>query len=189
MLYDVEAYADLWREPYRAILDDKALVDAGKATRTEHLDAHLSVFDAPRELDPMACYATSRGDRLLLRIPAEDGRRYRFWYRTYTWFDIVSRPTTPRHDLSALAEALDGEEPSEEGRWTFNEWDGLSFAAPDGRLATSALPPEQVVAQVKEALLRGDQESMSSKFRGPKKRLPSRLMVTTPMRDQRDGLR
>jgi hypothetical protein len=109
---------------------------------------------------------TVAGDmlRVLMIVPHGSGHLYLLHERVESWFELVSRPPLPRHDLAPLATRLDDlESPESDPRWRAGSAlepvpecffglpaEGRFGAFGDGQLCVSRLPPRLVVAAVRE---------------------------------------
>lgn len=108
---EVEPYRELWFPPlerWRADLDE-----LGRASRDDlvHLDctmwsATAGSFAANEGPGRHALFGSTPHDRVLIALPGAEGTRYRFVINTYSWFELVTRATLPRPDLTRLAAAL-----------------------------------------------------------------------------------
>lgn len=155
LLRHPERMEGLWRRPYDRVVREVDAIDRGRARVEERPRAHLSVAHAPRELTSRAFLARSRGDRMLQAVRVDGGFMYRFRYRPYLGYRIVSRPTTPVHEMGALARALNREWPREGERWRARGWWTRELRLTASRVGRSRLPktePEVAVAAIERAL-------------------------------------
>lgn len=100
------------------------------------------------------------------------GSTYELYYREYLWYDIVSRPRTPKHRLIHAAERLNElESPETCGSWGVTKWSpALRFVASGPRAARkvkyneplgySSLSVETVERIIREELQRLDREAL-----------------------------
>ncbi|MEL6716476.1 MAG: DUF6687 family protein, partial [Planctomycetota bacterium] len=114
LLADDAAHAELWRgdlQQHRAdvraleaaALDDLVYLDFGVWTARPDSGA---LFDPGRH----AFLGDGRLDRALLVGPTSEGTTARLVLGTRSFFDVVSRPASPRPDLDALTRALNAAE-------------------------------------------------------------------------------
>ena len=115
---------------------------------------------------------TARGHRILETFREPDGSTYELYYREYLWYDIVSRPRTPKHGLIHAAERLNElESPQTGGSWGVTKWSpALRFVASGPRAARkvkynealgySSLPLATVERIIREELQILDNQSL-----------------------------
>lgn len=159
LLRHPERMEGLWRRPYDKLAAEVDLIERGHARVEERPRAHLSVLHGPRELSSRAFIARARGDRMLQAVGVGGGFMYRFRYRPYLKYRIVSRPTTPVHDVGALARELNRTWPTRGERWRTRGWWNreLRLTAPrEGRSRLPRTEPEVAVEAVEAALARMD---------------------------------
>jgi hypothetical protein len=159
LLRHPERMEDLWRRPYDRVVGEIDEVARGMARVDERPAASLSVLHAPREFTSRAFLARSRGDRLLQAVGVDGGFMYRFRYRPYLGYRIVSRATTPVHDMSVLARELNRQWPTEGERWKARGWWNRELRLTASRVGRSRLPrtePDVAVAAFEETLARLD---------------------------------
>ncbi|MEL6428800.1 MAG: DUF6687 family protein [Planctomycetota bacterium] len=156
MLQDESAHAELWRtdlEQHRAdaraleaaAFDDLVYLDFGVWTARPDSAA---LFDPGRH----AFLGDGRLDRALLVGPTPEGTTARFVLGTRSFFDVVSRPASPRPDLDALTRALDAAEEAAGGAPDGCAWraHGQHTPSPELWFGTEGLPlfPERAGAHL-----------------------------------------
>ena len=122
LLAHPERMEELWRRPYDELRGQLDLFATGRAQVAERGRVHLSLVRAPRLLSTRAVVARAAGDRLVQAAEFDGGFMYRFRYRPYLGYRIVSRPTTPAHDLAELAERLNAAWPTPGETWRPRGW-------------------------------------------------------------------
>ena len=147
----VDRFEADWREEVAAIQSDRELLTRGAATVEEFPEVDLAVVRAPRPLHPAARNTATERLRILT---ITGGSLYEFAYRAETWAAFASRPVAPRIDLEPLLPALQAMDSA--GAW---RWDGLARRTPSlhcadaaGRPAPSAIPPDRLLALLREYL-------------------------------------
>ena len=152
LLADPERFGMLWRRDWEMIEADMALLDAGDATLAEDDATDVAVVRTPRPLHPMAVHPRTRRMRVLTVLP--DGT-LSLAHRYETWVDYVSRPLSPRIDLTPLAARLQELE-ERPGRWLF---EGVEVITPrlflshgTGGPAPSSISPERLLAELARTL-------------------------------------
>jgi hypothetical protein len=172
LLYDTGRYRELWEEEYRRLEEEIKRINSGRVSVREHVEERLSVITTPEPLSHYGRDLAAHGQRMLEIIPTGSGARYVGHYRFYLWYDIVSRPTSPKHDLAGTAERLNRLEPGLSGGWAVTGW--TPFLYFDGERSRSsirghyrdscgesALPPRVVEEAVCEEFCRLDRDVSS----------------------------
>ena len=99
-----EAGSEFDTELSRVLADANSLADCGPQAVRMTPSLGLSVVDCPKELHYYALFSVTRGaDTMLACYP---GQRYELEHKYTGFVNVVSRPTVPRIDLTALAAAL-----------------------------------------------------------------------------------
>lgn len=130
-------YRPLWEEDYRKLLEKTSRVQRGCVDIREWPAEHLSVISTRFPLDHFTRNIAARGHRILETVREREGSTYELYYREFLWYDIVSRPRTPKHLLFQAAERLNDLESSETcGSWGVTRWSpALRFVASGPRAA------------------------------------------------------
>jgi hypothetical protein len=172
LLYEPERYRRLWEEEYRKLLAKISRLQSGCVEVREWPAEHLSVISTGVPLDHFTRNIAARGHRILETVREPDGSTYELYYREYLWYEIVSRPRTPKHRLIHAAERLNElESPETCGSWGVTKWSpALRFVASGPRAARkvkyneplgySSLPVATVERIIREELQILDNESL-----------------------------
>lgn len=155
LLRHPERLEELWRRPFLEVKAQVDLIDRGKARVEERAGSHLSVVRAPRQLLGRAVVARTRGDRLLQAVELDTGFLYQFRYRPYLGYRIVSRATTPVHEMDALARELNSRWPTDGETWKARGWWNRELrltAKRVGRVRLAKTPPEEAVPIFEDAM-------------------------------------
>lgn len=172
LLYEPERYRHLWEEEYRKLLEKISRLQSGSVEVHEWPAEHLSVISTGVPLDHFTRNIAARGHRILETLREPDGSTYELYYREFLWYDIVSRPRTPKHRLIHAAERLNElESPETCGSWGVTKWSpALRFVASGPRgarkvkynepLGYSSLSVETVERIIREELQRLDREAL-----------------------------
>jgi hypothetical protein len=175
VLYEPDRYRSLWEEDYRKLLEKISLLQRGFVEVREWPAERLSVISTRFPLNHFIRNVACNGHRILETSEASDGRTFELHYREYLWYDIVSRPRSPKHLLVRAAEELnDMESTSSAGWWGVTRWTpALRFVASPPRaslavkrnepLGYSSLPVETVETVVRRELRRLDEEVLSTR--------------------------
>ena len=170
LLYEPDRYRSLWEEDYRKFLEKISLLQRGFVAVREWPAERLSVISTKFALNHFTRNIACKGHRILETSEGSEGRTYELHYREFLWYDIVSRPHSPKHLLLRAAEELNGmESRSASGRWGVTKWTpalGFVASAPRGSLAVkrneplgySSLPVETVERIIRRELRRLDDE-------------------------------
>lgn len=154
LLAHPERMEELWRRPYDELTGQLALFSSGRARVFEADRVHLSFVRAPRLLASRAVVARAKGDRLVEAAEVEGGFMYRFRYRPYLGYRIVSRRTTPAHELEELAGHLNAKWPTKGETWRPRGWwdRELRLEAPRvGRQRLAKTEPDEALLVFEEA--------------------------------------
>jgi hypothetical protein len=164
LLYEPERYRPLWEEDYRKLLEKISLLKRGFVEVREWPIEQLSVISTKFPLNHFTRNIACRGHRILETSEGSEGATYELHYREFLWYDIVSRPRTPKHLLIRAAEQLnDLESPGTCGWWGVTKWTpALRFVASGPRAALnvkyneplgySSLPIETVERVIRREL-------------------------------------
>jgi hypothetical protein len=165
VIRNTDKYEELWRDHWQRIetaLDSFAI---GASTVAEFSDVDLSLvslareifgpngFDVARDAAPFTAFSKrAKGTLFLITTPLNGGWAYRIDYPYYSWAETVVRPAVERRDLTLLLERLNELETSEVGKWQADSSELASAAKfqGDGSLQSSALPPDEVVSQIRQ---------------------------------------
>jgi uncharacterized protein DUF6687 len=137
LLCEPQRYRSLWEEDYRKLLEKTSRVQRGSVEVREWPAEHLSLISTRFPLDHFTRNIAARGHRILETVREREGSTYELYYREFLWYDIVSRPRTPKHLLFQAAERLNDLESSETcGSWGVTRWSpALRFVASGPRAA------------------------------------------------------
>lgn len=139
LLYEPERYRCLWEEDYRKLTEQIASAQRGSVDVRERPSESLSVITTETPLDHFTRNAVCRGHRILETSKTTEGPTYELHYREMLWYDIVSRPRTPKHLLLRAAEELNDAETRGCGWWGITRW------TPALRFVASAPRPSLIV--------------------------------------------
>jgi hypothetical protein len=168
LLYELERYRDLWEEEYRKLLEKISKLESGAVEVREWPVERLSVISSGFSLDHFTRNIAAAGHRILETVRGSQGTTYELYYREFLWYDIISRPRTPKHRLLRAAERLNELESSQTpGSWGVTKWSpALRFVASGPRAARkvkcdeplgySSLSLETVESIIREELQRLD---------------------------------
>jgi hypothetical protein len=168
LLYQLERYRDLWGEEYRKLLEKISKLESGAVEVREWPVERLSVISSGFSLDHFTRNIAAAGHRILETVRGSQGATYELYYREFLWYDIISRPRTPKHRLLRAAERLNElESPETAGSWGVTKWSpALRFVASGPRAARkvqcdeplgySSLSLETVESIIREELQRLD---------------------------------
>ena len=158
-------YEELWREQWRLIETALESFAKGSSQAEEFTDVDLSVITLARDIfgsngfnparDAIPFTAISRqahGTLFLIATQLNGGWAYRLDYPYYSWAETVVRPAVRRRDLTLLLERLNELETGSKGKWEADSSELASAAKfqGDDRLQSSALPPDEVVSQIRQ---------------------------------------
>jgi len=162
-------YESLWREEWDRIAKALDSFVKGASRVIEDDEAKVSLVTlAPEIFSPAGFKPTrhgapftaisknARGEIFLIATPLEGGWAYRVDYPYYSWAETIVRPTIKRRDLSVLINELNQIENSSAGSWRLDSSELASaakFSGPDGKLAASALQPDDVAGELRKFLL------------------------------------
>jgi hypothetical protein len=170
LLYEPNRYRSLWDEDYRKLLEKISFLQRGFVEVREWSAERLSVVSTKFPLNHFTRNIACKGHRILETSEGREGRTYELHYREFLWYDIVSRPHSPKHILLRAAEELNEmESRSACGWWGVTKWTpALRFVAsrPRGSLAVkrneplghSSLPVEVAERIIRRELRRLDDE-------------------------------
>jgi hypothetical protein len=170
LLYEPDRYRRLWEEDYRELLEKISLLQRGFVEVHEWPAERLSVIHTKFPLNHFTRNIACRGHRILETSEGSEGQTYDLHYREFLWYEIVSRPHSPKHLLLRAAEELnDMESRSASGWWGVTKWTpALRFVASPPRaslavkrnepLGYSSLPVETVERILRRELRRLDDE-------------------------------
>ncbi len=160
-------FEKFWRQPWQQIANALESFASGKSSVRNFASPQLSLvniaddlfgpagFDPSRHAVPFTAIShNAKANLFLIAIPYQKGWAYRLDYPYYSWAETVTRPRIKRRDWSALAARLNQLE-TNAGSWTLDSSElssAAKFSASDGKLAASALLPDQVAKEVCEAL-------------------------------------
>jgi hypothetical protein len=169
VITDTNAFEELWRESWMRI---EAALDSfakGESRVEEDSRTKLSVvtlapevfgangFDPHLHAAPFTAISHhASGELFLIATPFSDGWAYRIDYPYYSWAETVVRPRVARRDFSELIKQLNEGEQGTSGRWQIDSSElasAIKFRDDTGKLASSKLTPEAVVADLRGALL------------------------------------
>jgi hypothetical protein len=168
LLHEPERYRSLWEEDYRKLLEKISLLQRGFVEVREWPAERLSVFSTQSPLNHFLRNIACKGHRILETSEGSEGRTYELHYRELLWYDIVSRPRSPKHLLLRAAEELNEmESRGAGGWWGVTKWTpALRFVASPPRaslavkrnepLGYSSLPVETVGRIIRRELRRLD---------------------------------
>ena len=161
-------YENLWRGPWRQIETSINSFERGASTVQEFSDAKLSLitvapdifgptgFDPARHAAPFTAVSRyAKGQLFLIAIPFQNGWAYRIDYPYYSWAETVVRPRIERRNFASLLPRLNELESGGAGEWspdTSELSSAVKFTGADGKLAASALQPDQVAAVIRKEL-------------------------------------
>ncbi len=150
LLRDPDRHRRLWEPMWRAVKDDMALLEDGRATIDEVPGIDLAVVRAPRPLSAYAIHPRISAMRVLTATP--DGM-LSMHHRYETWVRYVSRPLPPRRELSPFADRLTALE-TRSGVWRFEGVEHpqarLRLVDDAGRPAPSGLSAERLIHELVE---------------------------------------
>jgi hypothetical protein len=160
-------YEPLWREGWAWIERTLESFARGDSRVYEDEASRLSVvtlardlygpggFDPGRQPAPYTAVAHhARGELFLVATPLNDGWGYRIDYPYYSWAETRTRPRVARRNLSGLVGRLNVLERGR-GVWKADRSELTSaakFFDRDGAPAASRLEPDEVAAELHEAL-------------------------------------
>jgi hypothetical protein len=161
-------YENLWRGPWQQIETSINSFERGASTVQEFSDAKLSLitvardifgpsgFDPARHAAPFTAISRyAKGHLFLVAIPYQNGWAYRIDYPYYSWAETVVRPRIERRNFASLLPRLNELESGGAGEWspdTSELSSAVKFIGADGKLAASALQPDQVAAVIRREL-------------------------------------
>ena len=155
-------YESLWRGPWQQIETSIDSFERGASTVREFSDTKLSLitvardifgptgFDPARHAAPFTAISRyAKGHLFLIAIPFQNGWAYRIDYPYYSWAETIVRPRIERRNFASLLPRLNELESGGAGEWspdTSELSSAVKFTGADGKLAASALQPDQVAA-------------------------------------------
>jgi hypothetical protein len=161
-------YENLWRGPWQQIETSIDSFERGVSTVQEVSDAKLSLITVAREVfgpsgfDPArhaapftAISRYAKGHLFLIAIPFQNGWAYRIDYPYYSWAETVVRPRIERRNFASLLPGLNELESGSSGKWSLDTSElssAVKFTGADGKLAASALQPDQVAVVIRREL-------------------------------------
>jgi hypothetical protein len=168
VLTRTDDYEPLWREGWDRIERALESFARGDSRVAEDAESRLSVvtlapglygeggFDPARHAAPFTALAHhARGDVFLVATPLAGGWSYRIDHPYHSWAVTTRRPRVERRDLSALVERLNELEGSGAAGWKTDRGELTSvvkFLGEDGLQAASRLRPDEVAAELRQAL-------------------------------------
>lgn len=134
LLYDTRRYKNLWEEAYAGIIELAQIINNGRVTIFEWPEERMSTIVSPVRLDHYSRNMFSNGQRILEANPTNEGTMYRLHYREYLWYDVITRPSSPKHSLHKIAERLNELEPNgTPGTWAVStKWTPALLFVSDG---------------------------------------------------------
>ena len=163
-------YEPLWREPWARIAAALDSFAKGTSRVGEDNEAKLSVvmlapeifspsgFKPTRQTAPFTAISHyAHGQVFLIATPMSEGWTYRIDYPYYSWAETLVRPKIERRDLASFIAELNEAEQSALGRWRLDSSELASaakFSDNAGKLAVSALQPDQVTSTLRSVLLK-----------------------------------
>ena len=158
-------YENLWRGPWQQIETSIDSFERGASTVQEFSDAKLSLitvargifgptgFDPARHAAPFTAISRyAKGQLFLIAIPFQHGWAYRIDYPYYSWAETIVRPRIERRNFASLLPRLNELESGGAGEWGLDTSElssAVKFTGADGKLAPSALQPDQVAAVIR----------------------------------------
>ena len=162
-------YEALWREGWSRIERTLESFAGGRSRVVEDAESRLSVitlapdlygpggFDPARHVSPYTAVAHhARGAVFLVATPRAGGWDYRIDYPYYSWAVTYARPRVARRNLSGLVGRLNVLERGR-GTWKADRSEltsAVRFLGANGLPAASCLEPEEVAAELRDALNR-----------------------------------
>jgi len=163
-------YEALWRDAWDRIAAALDSFAKGASRVVEDTQTKLSIVTLAREIFSPSGFKPTRhsapftaisnqasGEVFLIATPLRDGWAYRVDYPYYSWAETVVRPKIQRRNFSPLVAELNELEKSAPARWRLDSAELASaakFSDRDGQLAASSLQPDEVAAQLANALLK-----------------------------------
>lgn len=167
VLTQTDEYEPLWREGWDWIAHTLESFASGRSRVVEDVASKLSLvtlardfygpggFDPARHGTPFTALAhNARGEVILVATPYGDGWAYRIDYAYYSWAETCTRPRVARRNLSGLVGRLNVLERGR-GVWKFDRSEltsAVKFFDHRGTTAASQLEPDEVAAELREAL-------------------------------------
>ena len=167
VLTRTDEYEPLWRDGWAWIERTLDSFAGGRSRVVEDAESKLSVvtladdfygpggFDPARHAAPYTALAhNARGDVLLVATPHADGWAYRIDYAYHSWAETCTRPRVARRNLSGLTGRLNVLEHGR-GTWKADRSEltsAVKFLNQNGAPAASRLRPDEVAAELREAL-------------------------------------
>jgi hypothetical protein len=169
------AHVEPWEERMKAILRDIERVDQQDGVTINQepaLDFAVVLSNHPHTRLGLN-HAAGSCHRVLLAQQDGSGTRCRFLYRVESWFDLGTRAVSPRISLDRLVCTLNERETNKHDKacWWVNSLDQpvaqMGFSNPDlagdgfsqdmspGDFPASAIPLEEIVALLRQALANG----------------------------------
>ncbi|MBV9926449.1 MAG: hypothetical protein JOZ96_15630 [Acidobacteria bacterium] len=160
-------YEALWREGWAWIERTLESFAGGRSRVSEDAEHKLSVvtlaeefygpggFDPARHGAPYTALAHhTRGEVILVATPYAGGWAYRIDYAYYSWAETYARPRVARRNLAGLLGRLNVVERGR-GVWKADRSEltsAVKFFGQDNAPAASQLEPDEVAAELREAL-------------------------------------
>jgi hypothetical protein len=168
ILTRTDDYEYLWRGAWDRIAAALESFECGFSKVAEFPDAHLSLvtlapeifspsgFNPTRHAAPYTAISQyARGQLFLITTPLNGGWVYRIDYPYYSWAETLVRPRIERRDFSRVLEELNQFESGNDGVWKLDNSEmtsAVKFIGSDGKLAASALPPDEVARLFRTAV-------------------------------------
>ena len=160
-------YEPLWREGWSWIERTLESFARGRSRVSEDAGSKISVvtlapdlygaggFDPARHAAPYTALAhNTRGEIILVATPYAEGWAYRIDYAYYSWAETCARPRVARRSLTGLISRLNVLERGR-GTWKADRSEltsAVKFSGHGGAPAASLIEPDEVAAELREAL-------------------------------------
>jgi len=165
LLTRTDEYENLWRGPWQQTATALESFERGASTVEEFSDAQLSLvtiagevfgpsgFEPARHAAPFTAISRyAKGQLFLIAIPYQNGWAYRIDYPYYSWAETIVRPRIERRNFAPPLSRLIQLESAGAGKWGLDTSElssAVKFTGRDGRLAASALQPDQVAEAIR----------------------------------------
>jgi hypothetical protein len=162
-------YEHLWRDAWEKIASAMQSFERGTSKVEEFADAHLSLVTlAPEVFSPNGFNPTrhaapytaishyAHGKLFLITTPLNGGWVYRIDYPYNSWAETLVSQRIERRDFSQVLRELNQLESASDGVWKLDKGEmtsAVKFIGSDGKLAASALPPDEVSRLFRVAVL------------------------------------